>query len=99
MRPARETPDCNPFFLFLSAEFQASPDVVIRVTEPVIRVRIRETALRTVIRVTANNEELHGIFPFRASFRTPSPTVATGEEEGWITAPQPSSGVFLSVLT
>ena len=61
-RSNRETSSGNPglqsVFLFLSAEFQASPDVVIRVTEPVIRVRIRETALRTVIRVTANNEEL-----------------------------------------
>lgn len=67
-------------------EFQPSPDVVVRVREAVIRVRVRKTALRTVIRVTADNQELHGISPFREAHPLPSPRTRMGEE-GCITVP------------
>ena len=44
--------------IFTYDDFQPRPDVVVSVTEPVIRVRVRQTALSTVISVAANNEEL-----------------------------------------
>lgn len=52
-----------------SADFQASADVRVRVTEVVVRVRVRDSAVSAIIGVTTHVQQLHGLSPFRTALK------------------------------